>query len=107
MNIMLVTVSERTREIGIRKAVGAKRQHILAQFLLESVLLSVFGGLLGLAVGWGGGYWISKALGWPFSVSIPAVMVAIGFSAGVGLFFGIYPALQAASLDPVVALRYE
>ena len=90
MNIMLVTVSERTREIGIRKAVGAKRQHILAQFLLESVLLSVFGGLLGLAVGWGGGYWISKALGWPFSVSIPAVMVAIGFSAGVGLFFGIY-----------------
>ncbi|NLJ68226.1 MAG: FtsX-like permease family protein [Firmicutes bacterium] len=107
MNIMLVTVSERTREIGIRKAVGAKRQHILAQFLLESVLLSVFGGLLGLAVGWGGGYWISKVLGWPFSVSIPAVMVAIGFSAGVGLFFGIYPALQAASLDPVVALRYE
>jgi putative ABC transport system permease protein len=107
MNIMLVTVSERTREIGIRKAIGAKRQHILIQFLLEAVLLSVIGGILGLAVGSGGGYWISKALGWPFSVSIPAAAVAIGFSAGVGLFFGIYPALQAAALDPVVALRYE
>ncbi len=107
MNIMLVTVSERTREIGIRKAVGAKRQHILIQFLLESMLLAVIGGILGLGLGWGGGYWISKALSWPFSISVPAVIIAIGFSAGVGLFFGIYPALQAASLDPVVALRYE
>ena len=107
MNIMLVTVGERTREIGIRKAVGAKRNHILAQFLLEAVLLSVFGGLLGLAAAWSGGYLLSSKLGWPFSISPPAVMIAIGFAAFVGLFFGIYPAYKAAIMDPVEALRYE
>lgn len=107
MNIMLVTVSERTREIGIRKAVGAKRKHILTQFLLEAILLSLMGGLLGLAVAWGGGYWLSSRLGWAFSISPPAVMIAIGFAAFVGLFFGIYPAYKAAVMDPVEALRYE
>jgi putative ABC transport system permease protein len=107
MNIMLVTVSERTREIGIRKAVGAKRKHILTQFLLEAVLLSVLGGLLGLAVAWGGGYWLSRSMGWPFAISLPAVMIAIGFAAFVGLFFGIYPAYKAAAMEPVEALRYE
>ncbi|NMB25210.1 MAG: FtsX-like permease family protein [Firmicutes bacterium] len=107
MNIMLVTVSERTREIGIRKAVGAKRNHILTQFLLEAVLLSVLGGLLGLVVAWGGGNWLSGRLGWAFSISPPAVMIAIGFAAFVGLFFGIYPAYKAAAMDPVEALRYE
>ena len=107
MNIMLVTVSERTREIGIRKAVGAKRKHILAQFLLEAILVSVCGGLLGLGVGWGGGYLISNSMGWPFAFSLPAVVIAIGFAACVGLFFGIYPAMKAASMDPVEALGYE
>ncbi len=107
MNIMLVTVSERTREIGIRKAIGAKRKHILMQFLLEAVLLSGLGGILGLGTGWAGGYWLSRGLGWPFSVSPVAVVIAIGFSVCIGLFFGIYPASKAASLDPVVALRYE
>ncbi len=107
MNIMLVTVSERTREIGTRKAIGAKRKQILLQFLMESITLSAAGGLLGLIVGWGGGYLVSRIISWPFSVSLPAAGIAIGFSTMVGLFFGIYPAQKAAKLDPVVALRHE
>ena len=107
MNIMLVTVSERTREIGTRKAIGAKRRHILLQFLMESMTLSVSGGLLGLALGWGGGYLASQAVNWPFSASLTAAAVAIGFSTMIGLFFGIYPAVKAAKLDPVVALSHE
>ena len=107
MNIMLVTVSERTREIGIRKAVGAKRKHILMQFLLEAVLLSGLGGVIGLGIGWGGGFWLSTRFGWAFSISPLAVGVAIGFAVCIGLFFGIYPAWKAASLDPVVALQRE
>ncbi len=107
MNIMLVTVSERTREIGIRKAVGAKRKHILMQFLLEAVLLSGLGGILGLGTGWTGGYLLSRGFGWAFSISLSAIVVAISFAVCIGLFFGIYPALKAASLDPVVALQRE
>jgi putative ABC transport system permease protein len=111
MNIMLVSVTERTREIGIRKAVGAKRRDILLQFLTEATVLSVFGGLIGTALGWG----IATALG---NVSLgntqitpvvdtSAIILAVAFSLGVGLFFGIYPALRASSLRPIEALRYE
>ena len=111
MNIMLVSVTERTREIGIRKAVGAKRRDILAQFMVEAVVLSVFGGLGGIGVGW----LISQAVN-QLKISTPplvtlvspeAVLLAVGFSAAVGLFFGIYPATRAASLNPIDALRYE
>lgn len=107
MNIMLVSVTERTREIGIRKAIGARRKHILFQFLIESIALSGTGGLLGLVIGWGVGYLASRLVNWPFAVSIPAAAIAVGFSTMVGLFFGIYPAMKASKLDPVVALRYE
>lgn len=113
MNIMLVSVTERTREIGIRKAIGAQPNHIMLQFLIESVALSVFGGmlglLLGLALGKGGAAIISKLSGEPFlSVISPnAVLLALSFSAAIGIFFGVYPALRAARMDPVEALRYE
>ncbi|MER3545724.1 MAG: ABC transporter permease [Chloroflexota bacterium] len=111
MNIMLVTVTERTREIGIRKAVGARRRDILAQFLIEAIMLSVMGGVLGIAVGWG----ISRLLGniqlgttaiQP-EVGLDAVLMATLFSMAVGIFFGIYPASRAAALNPIEALRYE
>lgn len=107
MNIMLVTVSERTREIGIRKAIGAKNRDILIQFLIESISLSGMGGILGLIVGFVGGYGLSQLTGFPFVVSWFSAVIAIGFSTMVGLFFGIFPAMKAAKLDPVVALRYE
>jgi putative ABC transport system permease protein len=113
MNIMLVSVTERTREIGIRKAIGAQPSHILVQFLVESVTLSVFGGmvglLLGVGIGKGGAAIIAKTSGGDFTsfISMQAVVLAIGFSAAVGIFFGVYPALRAARLDPVEALRYE
>ncbi len=112
MNIMLVSVTERTREIGIRKAVGAKRRDILSQFLTEATLLSIIGGALGILLGWG----ISQAIaaisassGTPiYAVLSPgAVLLATGFSIAVGLFFGIYPAARAASLNPIDALRHE
>lgn len=105
MNIMLVSVTERRREIGIRKAIGAKRKHILMQFLIESITLSGIGGVFGVIFGWSAGYVASKLMNWAFSISVVAVVIAIGFATSVGVFFGIYPAMKAAKLDPVVALR--
>jgi putative ABC transport system permease protein len=107
MNIMLVSVTERTREIGIRKAIGALKRDILTQFLLESVLLSVLGGVIGILLGWGLATAAGSALGLESVVDAGTVLLATGFAGGVGLVFGIYPAWRAASLQPIEALRYE
>lgn len=107
MNIMLVSVAERTREIGIRMAVGARPRDIRNQFLLEAVVICLFGGLLGLGVGWLAA-WLGALFGrWPFVISGYPALLAVGFSAAVGLIFGLYPAVRASRLDPVEALRYE
>ncbi len=107
MNIMLVSVRERTREIGIRKAVGARGRDILAQFLVEALALSLLGGLIGAVVGTLVSFGIDSYAGWRFTFSPTMVAVALGFSAAVGVIFGVWPARQAASLDPIAALRYE
>ncbi|MCC6446594.1 MAG: ABC transporter permease [Armatimonadetes bacterium] len=107
MNIMLVTVTERTREIGIRKAIGARRRDILLQFLIEAMVLSLFGGILGILLGVGVSRLIASTAGWRAEVEIQAVLLAFGFSAAVGIFFGLYPARKAAQLNPIEALRYE
>jgi putative ABC transport system permease protein len=107
MNIMLVSVTERTREIGIRKAVGAKRSDILLQFLVEAMVLSVLGGLFGIGLGTAGSRAVAQLAQINTFVSAGAVLLATGFSAAVGLFFGIYPATRAAHLHPIEALRYE
>jgi putative ABC transport system permease protein len=107
MNIMLVSVTERTREIGIRKALGARYHNILLQFLIEAIVISVAGGLLGIALGIGVSYVISSVAGWKTLISSLAIVAAFGFSVFIGLFFGIYPARKAALLDPIEALRYE
>ncbi len=108
MNIMLVSVRERTREIGIRKAVGARRRDILGQFLLESIVLSSLGGILGIGVGVGGASVLSLLFAYlPTRISLWSILMAFGFSASVGIFFGVYPARRAALLDPIQALRYE
>jgi putative ABC transport system permease protein len=106
MNIMLVSVTERTREIGLRLAVGARQWDILRQFLLESAGLAVIGGAIGVAIGIGVAYVISKAAGWPLLVEPGAVLLAVLFSGLVGIFFGWYPALRASRLDPIEALRH-
>ena len=107
MNIMLVSVTERTREIGVRKALGATKGNIQTQFLIEAMVLSFVGGTLGILLGSGAAMALSKLAGWNTYISPTAIIVAFAFSAGVGLFFGILPARRAASLDPIIALRYE
>jgi putative ABC transport system permease protein len=107
MNIMLVSVTERTREIGVRKALGATRGAILFQFLIEALVLCLVGGTLGVAIGGGGAMLLAKIFKWNTLVSPTAVVLALAFSFGVGLFFGIWPARRAAAMDPIVALRYE
>jgi len=107
MNIMLVSVTERTREIGIRMAIGARSSDVLTQFLIESIVMSVLGGLIGVAIGFGGASLLASVTGWSTEVAPDVVAVAIIFSAGVGIFFGFYPARKAASLNPIDALRYE
>jgi putative ABC transport system permease protein len=107
MNIMMVSVTERTREIGIRKAIGAKQRHILTQFLFESVMLTMSGGLVGVALG----FIIAKSLASQIDMDIDpsalAIFAGLGVSTGIGLIFGIYPAMKAARLDPIKALSYE
>ena len=107
MNIMLVSVTERTREIGVRKALGATRVNILLQFLIEALVLCMVGGMLGIALGAGITTLLAHAAGWNALISMKAVALSFGFSAAIGLFFGIWPARRAASMDPIVALRYE
>jgi len=107
MNIMLVSVTERTREIGVRKALGATRMNILLQFLVEATALCMLGGVLGVAAGWGGAILLANMGGFNTAVAMDSVFVALAFSAGIGLFFGIWPAQRAAKLDPIDALRHE
>ena len=107
MNIMLVSVTERTREIGVRKALGARRRDIMFQFVVEALALCLLGGLLGVVVGRGASYAMAELAGWNTLVSPAAIVMAVGFSAAIGLFFGIWPARRAAALDPIESLRYE
>ena len=107
MNIMLVSVTERTREIGIRMAIGARGSDVLTQFLVESIVMSILGGIVGLIAGYGGSALLAHMTGWRTVVPPSAVLIAVGFSAAVGVFFGYYPARKAAALNPIQALRYE
>ena len=107
MNIMLVSVTERTREIGIRKALGATYNNILLQFLIESAVIGIIGGFLGVLLGIGASYAISTFAEWKTVISVPIIIISVVFSVGIGVFFGIYPARKAALLDPIEALRYE
>jgi putative ABC transport system permease protein len=107
MAIMTISVTERTREIGVRKAIGAKRREVLWQFLFEAVVLTSVGGLLGIALGTTIGLTVNWLAGFPFSLPWWSFALGVGFSALVGIFFGMYPAFKAARLDPIEALRYE
>lgn len=107
MNIMLVSVTERTREIGIRMAIGARGSDVLTQFLIESIVMSILGGALGIALGVGGSTLLGSTMGWATAVNTETVVIAIAFSGAVGIFFGFYPARKAAALNPIDALRFE
>jgi putative ABC transport system permease protein len=107
MNIMLVTVTERTKEIGIRKAVGAKRADILSQFLIEAVIVCMIGGGIGVFIGLGISWAVASLQSWRYIMPLYAITLGIGVSAAIGLFFGIYPATKASRLDPVIALTKE
>src|SRR5262249_30433644 len=107
MNIMLVSVTERTREIGLRMAVGARAVDILRQFLVEAGVLWLLGGAIGILFGRGASWLVQVLLGWPTEVSLPAIVAAVVVSATVGVVFGYYPAWKASRLDPIEALRYE
>ena len=107
MNIMLVSVTERTREIGIRIAIGAKKREILEQFLIESVVISFLGGSVGILLGVGISEMVSNIGGWDTIVSTQSILLAFGFSVAIGVFFGFYPANKAANMNPIEALRYE
>ena len=107
MNIMLVSVTERTREIGVRMAVGAKTGDVMRQFLAEAIALSLVGGLAGIVLGVAVSQTITHSLGWPVAITVASILIAFAFSAAVGIFFGWYPARKAANLDPIEALRYE
>ena len=107
MNIMLVSVTERTREIGLRMAVGAKKSDILRQFLIESVVMCLMGGIIGIILGHGASLLLAKLMNWPSAISYLAIVISVGVAAGIGIVFGYYPAWKAARLDPIEALRYE
>ena len=107
MNIMLVSITERTREIGTRKALGAKNSSIRFQFIIESMILCLIGGILGILVGFLLGAIAASILGYSAAVPVAAIIVAVGFSMVIGIFFGYYPANKAARMDPIEALRYE
>jgi putative ABC transport system permease protein len=107
MNIMLVSVTERTREIGIRMAIGARRRDILVQFLLEALIICIVGGLAGVLLGVGGGWLVSSMVEMAVVVTVWSILLSFLFSAAIGVFFGYYPARRAAMLKPVEALRYE
>jgi putative ABC transport system permease protein len=107
MNIMLVSVTERTGEIGLRMALGARGRDVMAQFVIEAVSLSIIGGLIGITVGIAGSEVMARFGEWPMLIRTEAILMAVAFSAAVGIFFGYYPARKAASLDPIIALRHE
>jgi putative ABC transport system permease protein len=107
MNIMLVSVTERTREIGIRRAVGARSSDVLLQFLVEAVTLGVAGGVLGIIIGFLASFAITEVLDWQATISVTSVALAFGIAAATGVFFGFYPAHRASKLDPIDALRFE
>ena len=107
MNIMLVSVSERTREIGLRKAIGANNKDIMTQFLIEAVLMSFMGGVAGIILGGGASILITFLAGWSVVVSLSSIILATVFSLAVGVVFGLWPAKQASALNPIEALRYE
>jgi putative ABC transport system permease protein len=107
MNIMLVSVTERTREIGIRLAIGARGREVLLQFLVEAIVLCMLGGIVGMALGLGGSYFAAQAMSLPFRILPQIIAIAFGFSVAVGVLFGFFPALKASRLNPIEALRHE